>query len=114
MHGRRSPRSPRPSLAASACALCLAAVGCNPFVTRLPVPGPLPPPPVEGPSQERFDPFADEDLGPETFTRPTDFQNNRAETRTLLQNRRAPRPPAGQGPLDAFPGLGGLYPNVVP
>ncbi len=88
-------------------------IGCSPYRTRLPNVGPLPPTAYEGPSQERFDPFPDEDMGPETFTRPTDFQTGRDENRTLLQNRRAPRPPAGQGPLDAFPGLGGLYPNVV-
>ena len=109
MQGRRFPRLP---LALAAAALCCAA-GCNPRYVRMPDLGPLPPPPYEGPSQERFDPFADEDLGPETFTRPTDFQNGRDENRTLLQNRRAPRPPAGQGPLNPFPGLGGRYPNVV-
>ncbi|WP_171184029.1 hypothetical protein [Alienimonas chondri] len=100
-------------IAALACALCGATLGCNPFVTRTPDFGPLPPPPIEGPSQERFDPFPDEDMGPETFTRPTDFQNGRDENRTLLQNRRAPAPPSRQNPLDMFPGTGGLYPNVV-
>ncbi|QDT16121.1 hypothetical protein [Alienimonas californiensis] len=113
MHGRRFPISARPLIAALGCALCGATLGCNPFATRLPTPGPLPPPYIEGPSQERFDPYADEDMGPDTFTRPTDFQTGRDDTRTLLQNRRAPAPPAGQGPLDMFPGPAGLYPNVV-
>ena len=108
MHGRRHILPPL--AAAVAVALC----GCNPRNTRLPVPGPLPPVRIEGPSQERFDPFADEDLGPDTFTRPPDFQNGRDNTRTLLENRRGGRPPASQGPLNAFPGLGGRYPNVVP
>ena len=113
MHGRRMPTSARPLIALACCALGLAAPGCNPRTTRTPNYGPLPPPYIEGPSAERFDPFADEDMGPETFTRPTDFQNGRDETRTLLQNRTAPAPPAGQGPLNPFPGLGGRYPNVV-
>ena len=105
----------RPHLAPLlACCAGAPLAGCNPFITRLPTAGPLPPVQVEGPSQERFDPFASEDLGPDTFTRPPDFQNGRDDRRTLLENRRAPRPPAGQGPLDIFPGLGGRYPNVVP
>ncbi|MEM9702542.1 MAG: hypothetical protein AAF907_08870 [Planctomycetota bacterium] len=101
-------------LAAGAlCASLAAPAGCNPFTTRTPNLGPLPPPFIEGPSQERFDPFPDEDLGPDTFTRPIDYQIGRDENRTLLENRTAPRPPASQNPLDMFPGNGGLYPNVV-
>ncbi|MFH5805830.1 hypothetical protein [Alienimonas sp. DA493] len=113
MHGRRISILRRLPIALCGGALCGATLGCNPFATRLPTPGPLPPTYIEGPSQERFDPYADEDMGPETFTRPTDFQTGRDETRTLLENRRAPAPPAGQGPLEPFPGTGGLYPNVV-
>ena len=108
MHGRRMLF---PALLAAALPC---AAGCNPRTTRLPAPGPLPPVAIEGPSQERFDPYADQDLGPDTFTRPPDFENGRDETRTLLQNRRGARPPASQGPLNAFPGTGGRYPNVVP
>ena len=88
------------------------ACGCNPRFTRLPDLGPLPPPGVEGPSQERFDPFADDDLGPETNTRPPDFRNGRPGLRGQLPSGRVGAP-AGQGPLNAFPGLGGLYPDAV-
>ena len=99
-------RTVPPILAAAAIVAC----GCNPRFTRLPNIGPLPPIGVEGPSQERFDPFADDDLGPETFTRPPDYLNGRPDART----RPAPfRPPAGQGPLSPFPGLGGRYPDAV-
>ena len=95
-----------PSVAA---ALLLAAGGCNPRTTRLPDFGPLPPIQVEGPSQERFDPFADDDLGPETNTRPPDYLNGRPDART----RPAPGPAGSQGPLTPFTGLGGRYPDVV-
>ena len=88
------------------------ACGCDPRFTRLPDLGPLPPVQVEGPSQERFDPFADRDIGPETFTRPPDYQNGRPETRSQFPTG-APRAPASQGPLNAFPGLGGRYPDAV-
>ena len=99
-------------VAASLVFLAVAA-GCNPFTTRQPVCGPLPPVTIEGPSQERFDPFADEDLGPDTFTRPPDYLRGRDNARTLLQNSPRPVPITGQGPLNPFPGLGGPYPNSV-
>ena len=107
MHGRTLP-----ALALAACALACAG-GCNPRTFRLPTAGPLPPVRVEGPSQERFDPFADDDLGPETFTRPPDFENNRPEQRRQIGGGVRPAVTPGQGPLDPFPGLGGRYPNVV-
>ena len=113
MHGRRFSVPPRLIVAVLCCATAWGLLGCNPRTTRMPNYGPLPPEYIEGPSAERFDPFPDEEMGPDTFTRPTDFQNGRDENRTLLQNRRAPSPPAGQGPLNPFPGLGGRYPNVV-
>ena len=101
---------PRPLPPCVAAAVLAAACGCNPRFTRLPDLGPLPPPGIEGPSQERFDPFADEDLGPETNTRPPDYLNGRPNLRQLGPVRGAP---ASQGPLMPFPGLGGRYPNVV-
>ena len=55
-------------------------------------------------------PFADDDLGPETHTRPPDYLNGRPATRRQFPTGPA-RPPAGQGPLNPFPGLGGLVPG---
>ena len=92
-------------------AAALAACGCASRDFRCPTPF-LPPVGVEGPSQERFDPFADDDLGPETNTRPPDYLNGRPATRRQFPTGPV-RPPAGQGPLSPFPGLGGLYPDAV-
>ena len=112
MHGPRST-----ALTLAACALACAGGCANSRQFRCPTPGPLPPVNVEGPSQERFDPFADQQLGPDTFTRPPDFENNRPNQRRQVGGGfgRGVRPPVtpGQGPLDPFPGLGGTYPNVV-
>ena len=61
-----------PAIMLSAATVC----GClNPMTTRLPTLG-LPPEPVERTSLERFDPFADPDLGPDTESRPRAFQQN--------------------------------------
>ena len=87
-----------------------AAAGCNPQFTRYPRLGPLPPEPFERSSQERFDPFPDDDLGPETFTRPQDYQNERGEQRKSLGTTR------GFDPAPADPFLSGAtrdYPGVV-
>src|SRR5690606_38402353 len=50
-----------------------AVCGCvNPMNTRLPTVA-TPPPPVEKRSYDIHDPFPDEDLGPDTMTRPRGF-----------------------------------------
>lgn len=105
-------RTTVPPFAMTLFAAALLACGCNPRFTRLPNPGPLPPVNIEGPSQERFDPFAADDIGPETFTRPPDYQNARPDARARFPAG-VRRPPASQGPLNPFPGLGGLYPDAV-
>ncbi len=66
------------------------------------------PPGVEARSYDLHDPFPDEDVGPNTFTRPRAFQEPRGETRKtndlrFLQAARefAPRTQAYWDPLDA-------------
>jgi hypothetical protein len=78
---------------------CIAVCGCiNPFNTRLPTVN-TPPAPVEKRSYSIHDPFPDEDLGPDTMTRPRGFNEPRAEPRKILESRallgldRVPAPP---------------------
>ncbi len=62
-------------------------VGCvTPFNTELPQVAPTPPP-IERAKYRLHDPFADEDAGPDTFTRPPSFQEQRAEPRRTLEGR---------------------------
>ena len=66
---------------------CLAFCGClTPFNTRLPTID-TPPAPVEKRSYSIHDPFPDEELGPDTMTRPRGFNEPRAEPRKTLESR---------------------------
>ena len=66
---------------------CLGCCGClNPFNTRFPTVGTAPPP-VEARSYTLHDPFPDEDVGPDTMTRPRGFEEPRAEPRKTLEGR---------------------------
>ena len=106
---RARPPIPR-LLGLTVLAAAAAATGCSPQFTRYPSLGPLPPERVERASQERFDPFPDDDLGPETFTRPQDYQNERTEQRKTLGS------PRGGTPYPGDPFLSGAaagYPGVV-
>jgi hypothetical protein len=61
--------------------------GCvNPINTRLPTFN-TPPPVVEKESYRIHDPFPDEELGPDTMTRPRGFVEPRAEPRKTLESR---------------------------
>jgi hypothetical protein len=61
--------------------------GCvNPMNTSMPTFQPAHPR-VEGVRYRLHDPFADENLGPETVTRPPSFQDQRAEPRQSLEGR---------------------------
>lgn len=78
---------------------CVAVSGCiNPSNTRLPTLH-SPPAPVEKQSYRIHDPFPDENLGPDTMTRPRGFSEPRAEPRKILESRallgldRPPLPP---------------------
>lgn len=85
-------------------ALC----GCiNPYNTRLPTVA-TPPPPVEKRSYDIHDPFPDEQLGPETYTRPRGFDEPRAEPRKILEGRSLLGLPPGSS-TGSF-----NYPNAVP
>lgn len=65
----------------------VAACGCfTPFNTRLPTLN-TPPAPVEKQSYSIHDPFPDEDLGPDTMSRPRGFNEPRAEPRKILESR---------------------------
>lgn len=82
-------------LGAGSVAVC----GCiSPFNTRLPTVD-TPPAPVEKQSYRIHDPFPDEELGPDTMTRPRGFNEPRAEPRKILESQsllnldRAPLPP---------------------
>jgi hypothetical protein len=77
----------------------VAVCGClTPNNTRLPTLD-TPPPPVEKRSYSIHDPFPDEELGPDTMTRPRGFNEPRAEPRKILESRallgldQAPLPP---------------------
>ncbi len=77
----------------------LAVCGClTPYNTRLPTLD-SPPAPVEKRSYSIHDPFPDEDLGPDTMTRPRGFNEPRAEPRKTLESQsllgldKAPLPP---------------------
>lgn len=60
-----------------------ATCGClNPYETRLPTVG-LPPNVVEERSLQRFDPFADPEIGPATEARPREFRENVNDLRRL-------------------------------
>ncbi|WP_310821190.1 hypothetical protein [Stratiformator vulcanicus] len=69
--------------AAGLAALAVSATGCfNAAKTRLPSVG-LPPDPVERQSLQRFDPFPDQSIGPDTDSRPRDFQSTYGDQRRL-------------------------------
>ena len=80
----------------------LAAAGCiNPRTTELPTLRPSRPPAAERRSLERFDPFPDPTLGPETETRPESFQRGREPQRRAQENQHfqgaAPAGPVAPG-----------------
>jgi hypothetical protein len=70
--------------------------GCpNPMTTRLPTLAPAPNA-AERQSQGHFDPYPDPNLGPETNTRPRDFQMPRTQQRQASEGRMFQgAPPAG-------------------
>jgi hypothetical protein len=86
--------------------------GCvNPMNTSLPTFQPTPPR-VEAARYRLHDPFADEDLGPDTATRPRAFQEQRAEPRRTLEGRSL----LGVDPfynVPTDPPLSSAYPNSV-
>ncbi len=92
----------------------LAASGCpTPMTTRLPEIAPRDPR-VEKKSFERFDPFPDPDLGPDTLARPLGFQTERTQERRNYEDRifqGRPRETAPGGP--AFPPSGARYPESL-
>lgn len=74
-------------LAGAGIAVAAGATGCvNPGRTQLPTVAPGPPA-AERRSLERFDPYPDRTLGPETFTRPSEFRQGRAPQRQAAENR---------------------------
>lgn len=82
--------------------------GCvNPFNTRLPTVA-TPPAPVEKQSYNIHDPFPDEDLGPDTMTRPRGFVQPRAEPRKIQEGRALLGLPPGSS-TGSF-----NYPDAVP
>ena len=87
---------------------CFAVCGClTPMNTRLPTLA-SPPAPVEKQSYRIHDPFPDEDLGPDTMTRPRGFNEPRAEPRRVLEGRSLlglDQVPAGPSSFD--------YPDAV-
>ena len=88
--------------------------GCpNPSNTRFPTLAPSPPA-LERRSYERHDPFPNENLGPETFTRPREFEEQRTEPRRARESQPVPGlfPTAPIGPLP--PSAGRVYPEAVP
>lgn len=71
----------------SAVLATLSAVGCfNPMTTRLPQVAPRDPR-VEMKSMERYDPFPDPDLGPDTQVRPRGFETERTMPRRNYEDR---------------------------
>jgi hypothetical protein len=88
----------------------LALAGCpNPANTRFPTLAPRPPA-VERQSFQRHDPFPNENLGPETFTRPREFQEQREEPRRA---REAQPVPGVLVPETLGPPTGANYPDAV-
>ncbi|WP_166820150.1 hypothetical protein [Thalassoroseus pseudoceratinae] len=84
--------------------LTMFATGCvTPFNTELPQVAPTPQP-IERAKYRLHDPFADADAGPDTFTRPPSFQEQRPEPRRTLE---------GRNMLEADPFLGPTLPPAV-
>jgi hypothetical protein len=89
---------------------CLA--GCpTPDNTRFPTLAPRPPA-IERQSYQRHDPYPNENLGPETFTRPREFREQREEPRRVREGQPLPGVfvPETIGP----PATGAQYRDAVP
>ena len=91
------------TLVAVACVMTFATGCVTPFNTELPQVAPTPSP-IERAKYRLHDPFADEDAGPDTFTRPPSFQEQRPEPRRTL---------AGRTMLGADPFLAPTLPPAV-
>ena len=94
--------------------LLFASAGCmTPWNTRFPT-FYRDPPEVERQSYERFDPFPDEELGPDTMTRPRSFIDQRDMPRRAAEGRMWQGAEPQLGPAAPLPPSAGEYPNAVP
>ena len=88
---------------AVSCLLITFCVGCvTPWNTQLPTPY-AGDPKVESERMKQFDPFALDDIGPKTFTRPRDFSETRTPARRSKEAeylRGMPTPGVSHAPLN--------------
>lgn len=95
-------------------AAVLGCCGCSPYTTRLPTFG-FGPPLAEKRAYERNDPFPNEELGPDTYTRPRGFVEPRTEERKSLEGRILNNvQPESASPYPTPPMTGSDYPDAVP
>ncbi len=94
--------------------LAVAIAGCpNPQTTRLPTLAPQNPY-AERAASQRHDPFPLDDLGPETYVRPPDFEDPRSQPRRAQDGQLYRGLPEGAVGTPPIPSSGYRYPDAVP
>ena len=103
----------RINLRACLIAAILLPAGCTSPSTQLPSTF-REPPEFERQSYERFDPYPDENLGPDTMTRPRGFVAPRTMPRKAIEGRMLQGTQQGpSAPMPSPPPSSGNYPDAV-